>query len=235
MITLVDFETTGLDPKRDALVEAAWVHCDIEQDVAVPTWSLLDPGRHIPPESSAVHHITDGDVMAAVNEGQAISRQELIEELQEHDVLVAHNAQFDSAFVPEVQADWICTWKLAVRLWPKAPNYKLQTLRYYLGLRPSWPDAIAMLHPHRAAYDVAFLLSLLHACCDELGVGGEDAVRKMVEISEAPALLPRFTFGKHAGQPVEEIPKSYLRWLVQNHDDPNVIYTAEVALGQNDA
>ena len=58
-IIIIDTETTGTDPQVDRLVELAGVPLS-------PTCrdfsTLVNPGREIPPEAKAIHHITEEDV-----------------------------------------------------------------------------------------------------------------------------------------------------------------------------
>ncbi len=35
------------------------------------------------------------------------------------------------------------------------------------------------------------------------------------------------TFGKHRGKDTEDVPSTYLNWLVENHDDDDVVQAAE--------
>ena len=59
MIRVVDVETTGLDPAADRIVEIAVVGVDFERRSCCKLFnSLVDPGIPIPPEVSAIHHIT---------------------------------------------------------------------------------------------------------------------------------------------------------------------------------
>ena len=59
IVRVVDIETTGLDPATDRIVEIAVVVVDFQgQHYRKLFHSLVDPGIPIPPEASAVHHIT---------------------------------------------------------------------------------------------------------------------------------------------------------------------------------
>ena len=60
-LTFFDLETTGVDPDNDRIVQIALVR--VEPGGARRTFtSLVNPGRPIPPQATAVHHITDDDV-----------------------------------------------------------------------------------------------------------------------------------------------------------------------------
>ena len=52
---------------------------------------------------------------------------------------------------------------------------------------------------------------------------------EMRAISNNPSLLHALRFGKHKGVPFAELAKTepgYLRWLVANSDDEDVLFTA---------
>lgn len=60
-IVFVDLETTGIDPVKDRIVEISLVKIHPNGDEEIKT-RRINPGMPIPPESTAVHHITDDDV-----------------------------------------------------------------------------------------------------------------------------------------------------------------------------
>lgn len=214
IIRVIDTETTGIpsETEKHALVEVA--RCDLWLDNAGnieihgPSGMLVNPGRPIPPEASAVHHITSAEVFSApppdkacmwLNEGHV-------------DIFAAQNADFDKQFFGGGGKPWLCTWKAALRVWPDAPGHSNQVLRYHLGLDAEMEHALT-LPAHRApadAYVTAFLLKRLI----ESGTSIDD----MLRWSRGAALLPKITFGKHRGMRWEEAPADYLRWLVDKSD-----------------
>jgi DNA polymerase-3 subunit epsilon len=92
---VIDFETTGLDAEVERAVELAIVCFDGGQVVRTGHW-LIDPGRPIPPEASAVHGIRDEDV--AGKPAFADLLPEVLEALEGR-VPVAYNAEFDRRFL----------------------------------------------------------------------------------------------------------------------------------------
>jgi len=199
---VVDSETTGIDPTVDKVVEVAGVLLD--NGKIVKTYeSLVNPGIHIPPELSAIHHITDEMVQDAPILDAAL--QPFLEE--EVDYIVAHNAKFDRQFLDFGSYEWLCTWKLANVTWREAPSYGNQVLRYWLGL----PGPSSNTHAHRALYDAEttaqiFLEILKKATTD-------DPFPKMLEITKAPVLLRKCNFGEHSGKAWADVPLSYLKWM----------------------
>ncbi len=73
---------------------------------------LVRPDRPISPQAMAIHRITES----------MVADKPWIEEIIPHYYgspwYVAHNASFDRRVLPEMPGEWICTMKLARRLWP---------------------------------------------------------------------------------------------------------------------
>jgi DNA polymerase III epsilon subunit family exonuclease len=98
-----DFETTGLSPERDRVVEIGAVAFRAVKDAA--GWravedgayeTLVNPGRPIPPEVSAIHGIDDLAVSSAP--GFAEAARNFLPFIA-GSILVAHNAPFDLGFL----------------------------------------------------------------------------------------------------------------------------------------
>jgi DNA polymerase III epsilon subunit-like protein len=145
---VIDTETTGLDPTEHRVVEVAAVLVVGGRIVSAFT-SYVNPGRSIPPETSAVHGLVDADVV------DAPTLQELMPRLnrlcEEVDVIVAHNAPFDRSMLPGlIEKPWLDTLRLAQHLYPDFESHKNGVLRYALGLK--CPEANGM-PAHRALSD----------------------------------------------------------------------------------
>ncbi|MFY9293287.1 MAG: exonuclease domain-containing protein [Methylorubrum rhodinum] len=229
LIRVVDLETTGFEPPA-GICEIGF--CDLVQDgvgwvVGLPANLLVDPGHPIPPETSAVHHIVDEDVRGAPDFFEAARATFFDEERFQAPrvVLVAHNARFERQWLtPEVTgpADWICTYKVALRIWPEAPAHNNGTLRYWLN--PAGLSRRRADPAHRAgpdAYVTAFILreALAKATLDQ-----------MVAWTAEPALLIRCNFGKHRGTPWRDVPTDYLRWCSVQQMDEDVAFTVRAEL-----
>lgn len=207
LLRCIDLETLSLDPK-DGVCEAA--RCDLLGDgspggwlpVPAPSCTFVDPRRPIPPESSAIHHITDADV-AGARWWEAASSW-LIDGSE--GIFVAHNAKFEAAYFNPPGSKWICTYKVALHLAPQAPSHSLQTLRYWLKLEV---DRAVAMPPHRAGPDAYVGAHLLKRMLAKL------SPEEMIEISGRPAILPRLHFGIHAKKPIEEVPSSYFEWMLK--------------------
>ena len=60
-IVFFDLETTGLNPVHDRIIEISALKINANGQEEQRTW-LVNPGCPIPPETTAIHHISDGDV-----------------------------------------------------------------------------------------------------------------------------------------------------------------------------
>ena len=228
IVRIVDVETCGLPPDNAQVCEVATVDL-VLADANVWTrgrmWSsLVNPGRPIPPEASAIHHIVDDMVK------DAPTLDQLAETIWapdgDHglpDFFAAHEARFEKECLKAVgDSKWICTRKAPMTAWPDAPNHKNQTLRYWLGLKLA---NAALAEPHRALGDAYVTAAILR----RLLIGAGLVVDDLVTISANPVLLPRLTFGEHAMKPMAEVPLSYLDWIVNKSRGPwdeDILYTA---------
>jgi len=210
---VIDFETTDKDPLKARPVELAYIRIDTPIAYEI----LINPGCAIPPETSAVHHITDEDVVGSPGWGDV--EQSLVDDLHFASnsgqvTLIAHNAQYEqgilrsTTFNPEVQ--WVCTYKCAMRIWPEAPSFSNEALRYYLklgGLGRAYNQ-----RTHSALHDCK-VTELIYKECLKYA-SKED----MVDWSKLPAKLPKIPFGKHRGMEWDKVPTDYLQWVLSQQD-----------------
>ena len=91
-IAVLDFETTGLDCGTDRVVQVSVVHCQGMAPLRVGLNSLINPQRPIDPRASAVHGITDRDVVGAPTFGDMTGR---VVTCLEGRVFASYNAAFD--------------------------------------------------------------------------------------------------------------------------------------------
>jgi len=155
---IIDTETTGTDVQVDAVIELAVVV--FEYDAATGTVlrivdvydDLEDPGREIPPSSTAIHGITDEMVA-----GQRIDDARVETMLRGVQWVIAHNAGFDRPMIERRLAvfekqRWACS--LADVSWDREgfPGAKLQYLAIHLGF---------FYEGHRSEIDCRALLEVL--------------------------------------------------------------------------
>jgi DNA polymerase-3 subunit epsilon len=158
--TVLDTETTGLDPLRyDRVVSIGAVRVDrgrVRADDVLDR--LVDPGRPIPPEATAVHGITD-DMVA----GRSKLPDVLVDLVRfaADTVLVGHDIAFDLAFLRRGEAKAgvqlpqrvLDTMLLAAVLYPSEDKIDLETLAQHYG--------VAVLGRHTALGDALVTAELL--------------------------------------------------------------------------
>lgn len=214
----LDVETTGL-AATDAIVEIAWRLIDDEFNMLDEGSSLIDPLRPIPSVTSAVHGITNRDVVDAPTADEYFGGV-LDNKLGNGDfILVCHNVAFDSKFVsrflPEGTPE-MCTLNLARQLYPNAPNHKLATLVYELELEVN-KDRF-----HSAEGDMDVLESLLGKMCTDFGYTLYDLfVLSNTKVEMTPE--SKIGFGKHRGEMLKDLPSGYRNWLLKlDNLDPEI-------------
>jgi len=204
---------------------------------------LYKPEIKIPPEASAVHHITNKmvtDKPSFAESGDLEKIKALFED--ENSVVVAHNAPFDLMIIKKegiTPANFICTLRVARHLDKenKIEQYKLQYLRYYLDIEI---DATA----HDALGDVLVLEKLFERLKNKImsedKISEGEAIDKMIEISSHPSIFTKLNFGKYKGKNIEEvlrIDRGWLEWLLREKEksgqiDEDWIYTLKHYLGK---
>ena len=168
-VLILDTETTGLDPAQDRIVEIGAVLWSVRQSCILSTWSELVFGKgnsaegvnRIPPEALA-YGLKLPQALAALH---ALA--------QRADLVVAHNADFNRAFIgSNLGLAWVCS--MADVEWPRTASGR------------SLP-AIALAHDvpivtaHRALADCLIIARLFERVV-ELG----HDVRQLLERAQRP-------------------------------------------------
>jgi len=197
-LVLVDVETTGLDPENDAIIELALMQVVVESEGdnlvhRIVSWTrpeewLQDPGRPIPERISFLTGIDDSAVA-----GQRIDDDRVMEVLSNADLIIAHNARFDRAFIEQRYIElgprpWACSmseidWLTLEMDGTNLGSLLMQSGRFYSA--------------HHAANDVWSLFKLLTSTparfqlldqrsCLDLLLEASDAETYRVEALNAP-------------------------------------------------
>lgn len=217
-IRTIDFETSGRpEDAVKGLVEIGWTDIDLPNDedtplrrVHLPKSYLVNPGHPIPPETRAVHHISDADVAGAMDPGRACAM--LMEGMAEDDVFAAHNAEFEKAFFGGGSRRWICTLQCAKHIFPEAPGFSNQVLRYWLDVDRNIDMPSLTMPPHRAGPDTYVTAFILHEMLQRA------PAEELIRLTTAPVLLVKVSFGKHKGRQWSELPWDYLEWVAFKSD-----------------
>lgn len=167
-LVVVDLETTGTDPKSDAITEIGAVKVR-GGEVLGEFRTFVDPQRPIPAYIASLTGITNATV-AGAPPIQAVLPTFL--DFVGDVALVAHNARFDIGFLtahaarcellwPRPQVLDTLTLARSVFRRDEVRDHKLSTLAAYVGATVT-PD-------HRALSDARATVDVLHAIIDRLG------------------------------------------------------------------
>lgn len=229
----LDTETTGIDTQKDRVVEVACVLVRPGQPKSI--WStLVNPGVPIPEGATAVHGIADADVAGAPSFADVVD--DLLVRVSAADAIVGYNARrFD---VPLLVAET----ERAGRSWPAGvPIVDAMLLWHYLQPRSLIGAASYWLgsehrDAHGAVPDAVMTARVLDAILEkhpqlpsspaELEAvsrpkGSEhwiDADGKLVRSDDGV----RIGFGKHKGTLLADLPRDYLRWVLDTVSLPSL-------------
>ncbi|MDE6687053.1 MAG: 3'-5' exonuclease [Lachnospiraceae bacterium] len=152
----LDLETTGLDPKKNKIIEIAAVHV---KDGAVKEryQTLLNPGWRLPEKITELTGITEEELLDAPVIGEKLG--EFLEFLQDR-VIVGHSVLFDYSFLKRAavnhglvfEAKAIDTLKIARKYLADLPSRNLHALCLHYGIEH---------HAHRALADAEATHELL--------------------------------------------------------------------------
>ncbi len=172
--TVVDTETTGLDPQADRLIEIAAIRVRAGKEVA-RFETLVKPGCKLSKAIVDLTGITDGELTNAPEPQDAL--QQFIDFLKD-DIIVAHNANFDVNFLYDsmqrcgmkpLENNFVDTMRLAKCIRPDLSNYKLATLAK--AYRIAQPKA------HRALADCETTMAVLQKM-------DEDAQQQKIDFTQ---------------------------------------------------
>ncbi|MDA1330331.1 MAG: DNA polymerase III subunit epsilon [Chloroflexi bacterium] len=159
-IVAVDIETTGLDPKNDAIIEIGAVRFEGKRTVS--EWStLVNPGRPISPFITQLTGITNDMVRGAPPIGEVLD--ELGQFVGDAPVL-GQRVSFDLSFLRRQgvlkQNDSIDTYDMAAVLLPRAGRYNLGALGKLLN--------IPLPATHRALDDARVTVGVFQKLSDKM-------------------------------------------------------------------
>lgn len=203
-----DTETTGIKSDRDRIIEIAAYDPELDRTFE----SFVKPGIPIPPDATAVHNITDEMVADAAD--FSVVGQQFIEFCEGDTVLIAHNndgfdvhflrAEYKRHGLEMPEWNFLDTLKWARRYRSDLPRHTLQFLREIYG--------IAENNAHRALDDVVVLHEVFRLMIDDLSI--DEVFGLMGQRQEKPPV--RMPFGKHQGELLKDVPKSYVKWLAES-------------------
>ncbi|WP_369059115.1 exonuclease domain-containing protein [Caulobacter sp. 73W] len=226
-VRVIDLETAGTGSQD--VCEIGWQDVVLHDD---GLWRVdqergarfVNPGRPISPETMAVHHILDAQVVDAPFWKDAAPP--VLRPRGGMAALAAHRAAFEQRYcTPRLTggAPWICTWKCALRLWPHLTGFSNQMLRYQR--MPEGLDHQTGLPAHRAMPD-AYVTA--HHLRDQLNAA---SLEQLLAWSAEPGLLPRVPSGPRRGRAWRELEEPELKAFARDRDI-NLRFSAETELRQ---
>ncbi len=242
---LIYFDTETTDTQSKDLMQLAI----LTDDPNIWLNMFFKPLQEISFGAMAIHNITPEDVKdldtfedaKLPTEGidpdfKGTTLVEYLNFLATNYIWVAHNTDFDVEVmqkkgieIPNV----ICTLKVARNALTTEDgrdleSYKLQYLRYYLGLYKT--EDKEHVKAHDALSDVYFLRDLYKY----LESNTKLSIENMMLITKQPQVMREMSFGKYMGRTFEEIERvdrEYLVWLVDSMSDkPDLQWNAKQAL-----
>lgn len=179
---VIDTETTGTSRDNDQVIELALIRFEYATDTGeiariTDVYSgLEDPGRPIPPESTAIHGITDAMVA-----GKTLDEARIAAVVRDTALVVAHNAAFDRPFVEaRLPLFTALSWGCSLEQVPWAEEGFRGAKLEYLG----WASGF-FYDAHRSETDCRALLEVLRR---PLPKSGRIAFKRLLEAAAEPAL-----------------------------------------------
>ena len=160
LITILDCETTGTDPNKDALVEIAAILYSLTHAAPVMSIATVQYCQENPCED--INGISPALSQICFKHQESLAWDIIRSMVGESIAMVAHNASFDASFInhepnrpgylrPEERKPWVCSMKHVD--WPKkASDRKLTSIALAHG--------VAIVSAHRAMADCDILARL---------------------------------------------------------------------------
>ena len=199
-----DTETTGVRAGKDRIIEIAAYDPVLDKTFC----SFVNPEMPIPAESTQITGITDDMVKDAPTYGEV--GESFYEFCKGESVLIAHNNDgFDVHFltneakranISPPKFPFIDSLKWARKYRPDLPRHSLQYLREIYNIEKN--------NAHRALDDVKVLYNIFIQMIGDLTME-----QIYVLLYNQDKTIRQMPFGKHRGQPLAKLPKSYVKWL----------------------
>ncbi len=182
----VDIETTGLDFRRESIIELGAVIMDYSGNYISEFSSFCNPGKPIPPGATAVNNITNAMVKDYPSPKIVLGNFfDWIKEYSDDSYFFFHNATFDTKFIIHTAntgnikfknyhtVDTL-KWTRTIPFYKTSKNYKLDSLMQLIGYTP--PQV------HRATEDARSALELTKNNIRILKNSGVDKLYKMYDL-----------------------------------------------------
>ncbi|MBJ9425145.1 putative quorum-sensing-regulated virulence factor [Acinetobacter seifertii] len=169
-------------------------------------------GEPISLGAMAVHHILESEI-----EGQPhCSRFKLPAETT---FIVGHKIDYDIQALNRAGVDTkrikvICTLSLSQHLWPELDSHTLSALSYFFA-KDAEKMRSYLRNAHSASVDIVLTASLLNQIIQKLAISDLNSLALAAEAIQIPTKMP---FGKHKGETIADLPKSYVEYMLGRND-----------------
>jgi len=235
-IRILELRTTGEDERFHAPCEVGYADLVATSTVLeneTASWEigpcanyLCNPGRYIPPQASAMHHILNEDVRGMVSWAELLD--EIVPPVRHGAIAFAsHQTSFACRWATDEMTEytpWIDTYRCALRLWPEAPSYQKHALRYWLKLPVQREEA----DKHKAGAAALVIAHILRRMLDE------HPLEELLKLSLAPMLQERCKIAPWLGKRWSKIgDERFLAWVAAGYNfGPREVATAAFHLAR---
>jgi DNA polymerase-3 subunit epsilon len=178
--TFVDFETTGLDPKKHQVIEIAAIKTDLIEDYGLfHTMVRLNPENQIEEEAFSVNGITEEQLRHGMHEKDAL---EALYSFIGDSIMVAHSATFEMAFLNRIHREptsFACTRTMSLLVEPKE-SAKLENIAKRYNI---WSMGM-----HRALIDVDITISVFKILKEKCHALDISYINTMIEFPDRPLM-----------------------------------------------
>jgi DNA polymerase III subunit epsilon len=214
----LDCETTGLDVKKDRIVEVAAIKFTFDE-ILGEYESLVDPEIQIPQDAIKIHHITQEMVQGKPTIDKVLP--DVIAFIEKHPI-VGHSISFDIDMLRESanrlgiahslhKPVFFDTLRLA-RLYAQSPTNSLEMLRKHFNIQAEGA--------HRAMGDVMVNIQVFQHLAKDY-----KTLEELIRVLSKPIQMKHMPLGKHKGRLVKDLPLQYLLWAARQDFDQDLLYT----------
>lgn len=202
-ISIIDTETASL---QGPVIEVGKIDINEYGNTLSTLECLVNPQTDIDIEAMVVHNITNEMV------SEAPTFADIKGKVDNSDIYIAHNAQFDKRMLGFEDKQWICTLDLARTIFPNEKKHSNMYLFYSLGL---YKDFTFEGTAHRALYDCHVTLALLKRMLQVTGKTIPELVLYKNELV-GDKICQYKKYKGFAWKDILVIDKNYCRWCVEN-------------------
>lgn len=234
---VADTETTGVESEDDIIELSASLPESASDDIdtMVNYTQRYKPLKDVPPEASAVHFITTDELKDCGSYKDDLKNIDIIFGSRQY--YIGHNVQFDRRMMTDNEYKyrnsvsqylkddnkWICTLRLAKKLFAEDKDYANLTLSYLWFKLGCDKTASRKIIAHSAKDDVFMCCQVLIKMIEVAIQRGHidpnsDIGPQVVNFCNMPMRYTVMPFGKHKGEPMHLVPLNYIEWMIKNSD-----------------